>query len=285
MLPALAVCLVATAGDAAPVPTTTSSVSRQAAPGVLLVGLIAHPNLTESSGLVASRQHPGVLWTHNDGGGPKRQVLHAITREGRVLAEFHVTGAALLDWEDIAIDDHGHLFIGDLGNNESRRDRLAVHEVDEPDPKAAGFVRVKRAWQLRYPGRPFDCESLFVWQSHGYIVSKVLNDARAEIYRFPLADAKEPLTLEFVARLKIDSPVTGADVSADGRWLGLVAKNGAYVYRIDGDMARAAELKPHHTRFKHEHVEGCAFVPEGLLATAESREIYLFNDAPFQPGK
>src|SRR6185503_18160080 len=219
------------------------------------------------------------FWTHNDGGGPKKQVLYGITREGKSMAEFHVIGALLEDWEDIALDADHHLFIGDVGNNDGKRDQVAVYEIDEPDPKSSrAFVTVKRGWQLRFPQAPFDCESLFVWNGYGYMVSKVFNDERAEIYRFPLTEQKDPITLESVGRLRIDSPVTGADISADGGLLGLVAKSGAFVYRINGDVAKAASMKPFHTKFKHEHIEGCCFVAEGLMATAESREIFLFTN-------
>jgi hypothetical protein len=44
-------------------------------------------------------------------------------------------------------------------------------------------------------------------------------------------------------------------------------------------------MKPAHTKFKHEHIEGCCFVPEGLLATAETREIFLFTDPAFHPAR
>ena len=260
--------------------------ANEVAPGVLHLGRIAHPHITESSGVVVSRQFPGVFWTHNDGGGGRKQVLYGMTREGKPLAELYVSGALLLDWEDIAIDGEHHLFIGDIGNNDAKRAHLAVHQIDEPDPKAdRSEAPIKRSWQLHFPAAPFDCESLFIWRDHGYVISKVFNDQRAEIYRFPLTAQKEPFVLEFVARLKIDSPVTGADISADGRLLGIVAHSGAFVYRIDGDVAAAAKLKPHHTKFKDEHIEGCCFVPEGLYATSESRDIYLFIDPAFHPAK
>src|SRR5687768_5368653 len=80
-------------------------------PGVLLVGRIENPRLTESSGLSVSRKDPNLFWTHNDGGG-KRQVLYAMTRHGKSIAEFRVTGAVMEDWEDIAADDKGRLFLG-----------------------------------------------------------------------------------------------------------------------------------------------------------------------------
>jgi hypothetical protein len=256
---------------------------QEIARGVRLVARISDPRIKESSGVVASRRYTGVFWTHNDGGGPKKQVLYAIDREGDTRASFPVTAVTLHDWEDIAIDDAGHLFIGDIGNNDSKRDTLAVYEIDEPNPTAgAGDVSPKRAWKLTFPQAPFDCESLFVWKDQGYVISKVFDKARAHIFRFPLKDTNEPLTLEFVATTEIESPVTGADISADGRLLGLVAKNGAYVFRIDGDVARVIEAKPHHTKLKNMHIEGCCFVPEGLLATSERRMIFLFTDPAFR---
>ncbi len=257
----------------------------RAAPGVLQIGSIEHPRLTESSGLTAGRRDTNVLWTHTDGGG-KKQVLYAMNRAGKHLAEFRVLGAEIEDWEDMASDDQGHLFIGDLGNNDARRSQIRVHQLDEPDLAVAraGGVVISRSWTLRFPGKPFDCESLFVWRGAGYLVSKVFNDERAELHRFSLTNPAPQQTIEFVARLRIESPVTGASLSADGRLLALVAKNGAHVCRIDGDPARAGLGKPLHVKFRHEHIEGCAFVPEGLIATAESREIYLFNAEAFRSG-
>jgi hypothetical protein len=256
---------------------------KEIVPGVRLVARISDPRIKESSGVVASRRYTNVYWTHNDGGGPKKQVLYTIDREGNTRASFPVIDVTLDDWEDIAMDDAGHLYIGDIGNNDSKRDTLAVYEIDEPNPQAgAGPVSPKRAWKLKFPEAAFDCESLFVWKDQGYVVSKVFDKARAQIFRFPLKETNRPLTLELVATTKIESPVTGADISADGRLLGVVAKNGAYVFRIDGDVAHVTQTKPHHTKLKNMHIEGCCFVPEGLLATSERRMIFLFNDPAFR---
>jgi hypothetical protein len=256
---------------------------QEIAPGVRLFAYIRDPRIKESSGVVASRRYADVFWTHNDGGGPKTQVLYAIDREGNTRASFPVTGVTLHDWEDIAIDGAGHLYIADIGNNDSKRDTLAVYVIDEPNPQAgAGPISLKRAWKLTFPQAPFDCESLFVWKDYGYVVSKVFDNAHAQIFRFPLKETNRPLTLELVATTKIESPVTGADISADGTLLGLVAKNGAYVFRIDGDVARVNNANPHHTKLKDEHIEGCCFVPEGLLVTSERRMIFLFTEPAFR---
>ncbi|MGH8247534.1 MAG: hypothetical protein ACREUU_14005, partial [Gammaproteobacteria bacterium] len=255
----------------------------EVAPGVRQVGRLSDRRITESSGVVASRTHTNLFWTHNDGGGPAKQLLFAIHRAGDTLAAFPVQGAEFVDWEDIGIDESGRLYLADIGNNNATRHDIAVYQVDEPDPKAGGRpVPIKRQWRLQYPDRPFDAESLFVWNGRGYIVSKVVNDAHAQIFGFPLADSKAPLRLELVATTKVDSPVSGADLSPDGRLLALVAKNGAYLFRIDGDVSRATKGKSPTTRFRHESIEGCCFVPEGLLDTSEKREVFLFTDPAFR---
>ena len=86
-------------------------------------------------------------------------------------------------------------------------------------------------------------------------------------------------------RVSIDSPVTAADISPDGNRLAVLAKNGPYVFTINGNVAKATHTTPTHKRFRHDSIEGCAFTHEGLLVTAESHEIYLFTDESFRAGK
>src|SRR5215211_5740952 len=211
--------------------------SCEGAPDVVQTGKIDNPRITESSGVVASRQHTNVLWTHNDGG--KKETLFAISREGKTVAEFRIAGAKFEDWEDIAADNEGHLFLADTGDNNSKRKNVSVYQVSEPDPAlSSGTARVAKEWRLQFPKGPVDCESLFVYQTNGYLVTKVTKDRKAEIYSFALGVAGSTQTLEFLARLSIDSPVTGADIAPNGVAVALVSKAGAFVYRIDGDITK-----------------------------------------------
>ncbi|HAM70682.1 MAG TPA: hypothetical protein DCM86_03465 [Verrucomicrobiales bacterium] len=249
-------------------------------PGVCQVGTLQHAMLKESSGIAPCRLDTSVFWTHNDG---HHRTLYAVDRTGRDRGSTQIL-APFEDWEDIASNHSGQLYLADTGNNHLQRTELRVYEIDEPDPgRMPQAVRVTRVWRLRFPKESFDCESLFVWQGHGYVISKVYDDARATLYRFPLREAAEPLTLHRVTRLRVDSPVTGADLTADGRKLALVSRSGAALLDVDGDLKSAGEIKPFWVKFRHEHIEACCFVPEGLLATAESREIYLFSAPPFRP--
>ena len=257
---------------------------REAAPGVWQVGRIAVPALTESSGLITCNTDTNVFWTHNDG---SRRTLYAVTRSGKPVAEFTIETPPLSDWEDIARDSQGHLYLADIGNNEARRSQLAVYQFDEPNPGRSGaLVKVNRSWKLRFPGKPFDCESLFVWDEYGYLISKVFNDQAAEVYRFPLTEQKEAVAIKFVTRLPVTSPVTAATLSPDGQRLGLLCKAGAYIFQVAGEVRRAATAAPQRVKFREGQLEGCCFVPEGLLAVSEQREIFLFSNEAFgRPAK
>src|SRR5262245_64749541 len=87
--------------------------------------------IPEASGIVRSRRHPGIFWVHNDSGNPP--ALFAVRRDGSLVREYQVA-APNIDWEDIATDDHGHLYLGDIGNNEGRLPLRTIYRLDEPDP-------------------------------------------------------------------------------------------------------------------------------------------------------
>jgi hypothetical protein len=245
-----------------------------------LVGSIQHSPIRESSGVVASRRHPGVLWTHNDKGNTPE--LYAITKEGKLLGRYTLP-AVNNDWEDIDIDERGRLYVGKIGNNEARSSnpievlRVAEPGVDQP-PGARRTLPIERTWRLRYPKKPFDCESLFVHGGHGYVISKHLDDGPAGLYRFDLDGADEQ-TLTKVTDLPIRQPVTGANLSADGSKLAVLTYGTLYLFDHGGDLAGIGSVKPVATPTPSGKLEGVCFTPEGILLTAESRQIYLLDES------
>ena len=261
--------------------TGITSIAADLPEGLQQIGTIQAASLRESSGVVVSDKNPQILWSHGDG---RRPALYAMDRSGKSVGVVMVAGVLLHDWEDIASDHNGHLYVADIGNNDSLRTSLAVYEIPEPDPAALPKeVKAIRSWKLSFPKNPFDAESLFIWQDQGYVISKVFNNAKASLYRFPLKTTSEPVVLERVSKLRVDSPVTGADISRDGKKIGLVSKAGAAILDVSNGFEGLAETKPVWMKFRHEHVEGCAFAQEGLILTAESREIFLVTAPGFKP--
>ncbi|MGE5609165.1 MAG: hypothetical protein ACM359_07915 [Bacillota bacterium] len=245
------------------------------------IGSIQDRAIAESSGIIASRKHPGVFWTHNDQGNDP--ILFAINRDGQLISQFRID-AKNDDWEDIAIDDAGNLYIGNIGNNGGKRDAIEVLRIGEPDPynpaSSTQPLKVAQAWHLAFPDEPFNCESLFIHQGKGYLISKATRRQAAGLYSFPLDTQPETIVLQEVATLPIHSPVTAADISADGQFLAVVNFQSLDVFRIDNQPARAAQTPIMRLPFDRQHnIEACCFVPGGILATVETREIYFFSDS------
>lgn len=193
-----------------------------------VIGRLRDERITESSGLVASRAHAGVLWTHNDSGdGP---YLYAIDMKGKTLGRWEVTGAEAFDWEDLAIGPDDELFIGDIGDNTSSRSSVTVYRVPEPDPglgdgslgdrsSGDGNTEPARAMTVTYPRGPRDAETLMVHPVTGdlFMVTKDFS-GKAVVFlaRAPLG---EEVLLEKLGPLDIPANfggVTAGDIAISG---------------------------------------------------------------------
>jgi len=256
-----------------------SKLPREVAPQVVQLAEVPKNDFKECSGLVVSRRHPGVLWTHNDG---QDRRLFAINRAGKKLAGFEVQGVFIWDWEDLAIDETNRLYVADTGNNLEARPNLTVHRLPEPDLTSTNQpLAVERSWVLRFPGKSFDSEGLVIWQDHGYLIEKSGKGKKAGLYRWPLASAGA-VTLEKLGNLEINSPVTAADLSPDGTRLGLTADDGVYLLRFATGPENAIGKEPFKVPFKLGQIEGCSFDRDGLLVISEGRELFLFKAEPFR---
>ncbi len=201
-----------------------------------LVGKLTQPRLAESSGIVASRKYPGVYWSMNDSGHPP--MLFAVDHTGKGLGRISLTGARNIDWEDIAIDAGGMLYIGDFGNNSRKRKVLTIYAVGEPDPKSKlKAAAVKHKYRFRYPAGhgPFDCEAMFVRKGWAYLITKEMS--RARLYRVrldPTGSAKaKTIQAEYLGLLRGAQWVTAADICPAGRRIAVLSYLGVWVYQLD----------------------------------------------------
>lgn len=214
--------------------------------------------VSESSGLAASRARPGVLYTHDDKGGAAE--LYAFDLDGKYLGEHDVRGAQNLDWEDLAAapcpDKGDCVYIGDIGDNDRRRDSIAVHIAREPDGEGGAF-KVMRTLEGSYPDDPQDAEALLVHPCTGdvYVVTKT-GDTFISVYRFPEDSHKgQPPTLILVSSFELPGSedarkVTGGDFDVDGDRVVLRSLELAWEWEVDpsdpevhwNDAARPIDL-------------------------------------------
>lgn len=203
------------AGMPATAASTIGSHGPDAATGVALAQArpahldrtLTDPRIVESSGLARSRYTRGALWTHNDsGGGP---YLYKVGKGGATLARFRVANAPAYDWEALAGAERrgrSYLFVGDIGDNASKRSTILVHRVREPGAGATGGTLTPTTYEFRYPDGSHDAETLMVKprSMRIYIVSKA-HQGPGAIYVAP----RNPSTTHLNTLRKVASAPTG----------------------------------------------------------------------------
>ena len=238
-------------------------------------GRLARPEVTEASGLAASRNLRDVFWTHNDSGGTAG--VYAFDRDGRDLGFFALVDggrpADLVDPEDLAIAD-GTLYLADIGDNGRNRNSVAVYLFDEPTGVGRdGTVEVAEVIEVTYPDGSSDAEALLVDPITGQLV--ILSKDSQEksgptrIYTVdPAADsavdvgAGEPIEATLAgsvdvaaltrsstagdfnpAALLFPGAVTGADVSPEGDVIALRTYGSVWLFRREPGRTLAEALQ------------------------------------------
>lgn len=244
------------------------------------LGRATDPAITESSGIVASSEHPGVLWTHNDSGDEPR--LYCVTRRGSSCGTVTVVGAEAVDWEDIAIgdgDDGSDLYIADIGDNQEVREEVTVYVVPEPAPgdTTAG---VSDTFELRYPNGARDAETFIVDPRTGDLVI-VTKGSDPVVFSAQRSSGSQ--TLERVGRLRIGGLLpgpTGGDMSRDGRFIAFSTYEGAYEVRVPaGNLRRALRAEPVRVGLPVvEQREAIAYHPKGrgFYTTSEGSPMPIY---------
>lgn len=183
------------------------------------VGRVNRP-LEEASGLVASRQHPGFLWTHNDSGHPPEIFL--IDTTGHIHLTCRLAGAANRDWEDIAWGPGpeagvGYLYLADIGDNEGQYPLKYIYRLEEPADRAQPRQQVVDVERLpvRLSDGIRDAEAFFV-DPHTrdfFLFSK--RESAVHVYRWQEPPKGDTAVAQFQFQLPLQG-VVAADISADG---------------------------------------------------------------------
>ncbi|MEE1805992.1 WD40 repeat domain-containing protein [Streptomyces sp. BE133] len=208
---------------------------------------IEDPRITESSGLAASRAHPGIYWTHNDSDdGP---YIYAVdSRTGKTVATITLQGVGKpRDVEAISLGPDGNLYVGDIGDNlNGSWDHVWIYRLPEPKELKDATVRATQ-FDVKYADGPRNAEALMVHPTTGrvYIASK--NEDGGGLYEGP-AELTTGATNVF-RRVGEVPWVTDGAFSPDGKELvlrsyfsarGYVFENG----RLGADHAVSAPLQP-----------------------------------------
>ncbi len=267
--------------------------------GPFEVARVETDELDEASGLVASRRHPGIFWTHNDSGdGPR---VFAIDRQGRLRGLFELADTEAIDWEDLAIGPgpepgRNYLYLADVGDNPLERARVLVHRIAEPElPPAATadktqIIETIDTFILEQPRGPQDTEAIVVDPVSGDLLLLTKEDwgcepvpgpncGRGWILRAPSL-AREPtgrvVELEVEGRFEVAPEASrygrltsAADSSEDGHWILIrtYLRAGLWERRGDESLSETLARRPCSVPVagwpEEKQGEAIAFAPNG----------------------
>jgi hypothetical protein len=240
---------------------------------------VQDPGLSEMSGLEASPDQPGVLWSINDSGS--RPLLYRLGIRGENLGRVSVGGTNWFrnDWETLAFWREGDttwLLIGDVGDNKGRRDHVNIYALREP---VAGQERADVAWMLsfRYPDGARDAEGIAIDPLSGDVLVLSKRDKRQRLYRVPLSarGADEPVLAELITELPpLSALATGLDISRDGRAVAVLTYRGLYVWRhaVGEDWATVFSRPPVRTELP------AMAKAEAMTFGADSNVVYVGSE-------
>jgi hypothetical protein len=223
------------------------------------VGKIASDDVTESSGVAASRCRSDVYWTHNDSGDGA--FVYAFNLKGDNLGTWRIPGAENDDWEDIDSykDDKGKcfLYIGDIGDNKGRRPDHVVYRIPEPEikPDDVGTLRenatlstTAQVLKFTYPDGGHNAETMMVNPLTGdiYVLTKRI-DGPSQVYKIAgNFDSAGVVSAERVGEVAVPSVpnglLTGGDISPDGTRVAICDYTQAYELRLKTGSSNFDEI-------------------------------------------
>ncbi len=199
------------------------------------------PEINESSGLAPLQPGFGLrtFLTHNDSGG--RSTLFAVDSLGKLQRTYDLP-VSNRDWESLAHDPAGYVYVGDFGNNANQRRDLAIYRVRLADgpPYTVDTIRFRYPDQTEFPPprvrANFDCEA-FCWaQDSLYLFSKNRGRGPVVMYSLPATPGTHVATR--LDSLPLRGMVTGADISPDQQQLVLLTYGRLYFFRLADGRVR-----------------------------------------------
>lgn len=250
---------------------------------------IGFPPIRESSGIVKSRLWKNVYWTFNDSGDRAR--IFAIDSLGQIIKPhwasrrfegIEIPDAVNVDWEDIATDDSGNLYIADIGNNDNTRRDQTIYVVKEPYPWATEKTNYLRKIHLYFPDQKnipparknFDAEAIFWKAGKLYILTKHRSDTYTTLYRLDKTDPNADNPLTRLGRFNILGMVTAADISPDGQRVAVLTYTGIWLFEMPPDNDNFLTGKKFALPIIAKQCEGITFDGDVLVLTNEQRDIF-----------
>ncbi|MCJ8163999.1 hypothetical protein MKJ04_04040 [Pontibacter sp. E15-1] len=233
--------------------------------------------LAESSGL--ARASDSTFWTHGDGGTPS--ALYRINLKGELLETVPLP-VPNQDWEDIAEDERGNLYIGDVGNNFNNRRNLQVYKIAPEGMAVTDTIRFRYADQSAFPPPPpaqhYDLEGFFYHTDSLYLFTKSHALRKAVTRRYSLPATGGSHVLEPEEEIRLGSPVTAAALAPARNQFALLGYGRLYLFAMENSQVSFKGKRSCLPLGKTGQAEAITYLSATqLLLTNENGKLFLIT--------
>ncbi|XP_046364552.2 uncharacterized protein LOC124140820 isoform X2 [Haliotis rufescens] len=217
-----------------------------------------------TSGLAASRKHPGYLYAINDN-SHSASIYVVDEWTASVVATLHVMHASAADWEDIAVGPcPGYetcIYIADTGSG-GNPTKNTVYKIKEPKDVKTQNINVEKTFHFTWSEG--SSEALMVDRNGDVYILSEATGSGSKLAKLPRNGWGQghPVTLSHLLTLPLQTSTLGpvaADISPSGQDLLIKTVNHVYHWHMeDGDVEKAlqhpGEQVAYHTEGRGEAV-------------------------------
>ena len=238
-------------------------------------------SLDEVSGIETIPGSP-LLWIIDDSGNEPKVFGYDVNEE-LIKRELLLEGIQNNDWEDLASDTLGNLYVGDFGNNNNDRKNLAIYTINniESGPAATSVTYFYLEDQSKFPpkkkNRNFDVEAFIYLNNHFYLFTRNRSskfDGVTKLYKLPArpGDFQAKLIAQYVTcQDREDCQITSATINHRNGNIALLGYNKVWLIKnYEGDdffNGTVEKIKLDHQSQK----ESITFIDDNSLYIADER--------------
>jgi len=239
--------------------------------------------LNEVSGIATYSEDR--VWVIEDNGN--KDHLYKLSLEGKPIRELEVKNAKNTDWEDLATDEMGNMYIGDFGNNANERKNLVIYKLPNPEKVKGKDIKAKKIAfyypeQDKFPpkkkGLLYDTEGFFHFNGYLYVFTKNRTrpyNGKTLLYRIPDTPGKHKAALlgSFsLCQMQDHCSVTAADISPSGKVIALLGYGYLFLIRDFDTVDQAHQGKVEIIDLAYEsQIESVCFLDETTLLIADEQ--------------